>query len=124
MYEPDGIDNKEVTMNQAPLRQQLYLSLLQIDHLVAVMAATAPENKMLWQQQAMLRQQYTTLVTDADALQDISQLQHAMQDLETLCDESYRVCGELNGDTASADSIDSVVRSACQATRRLAELVS
>lgn len=109
-------------MNQAPLRQQLYLSLLQIDDLVAVMATTAPENKMLWQQQAMLRQQYTTLVTDS--LQDISQLQHAMQDLETLCDESHRVCGELNGETASADSIDRVIRSARQATRRLAELVT
>ncbi|MCG6374091.1 hypothetical protein K6U27_15600 [Vibrio fluvialis] len=109
-------------MNQVSLKQQLYLSLLQIDDLMAVMNVATPEYDELWQQQDTLRQQYTALVIES--LQDTSQIQDAMQGLEELCDESRRVCDELNENVASLAGIARVIRSAGKVTKTLAKLVT
>lgn len=104
-------------MEQVSLTQQLYLSLMQLDDLLAVMDVNSAEYRQLYQQQSVLRSQYAELVISA--VNDTSRIEGLVQALESLCDESHRVCGQLHRQSTQTPDITSIVYYTEQVTESL-----
>lgn len=104
-------------MEQVSLTQQLYLSLMQLDDLLAVMDINSPQYQQLYQQQAVLRSQYSELVVSA--VNDTSRIEGLLQTMECLCDESHRLCGQLHHRTAQCPNINTIIHYADQVSESL-----
>lgn len=109
-------------MEQVSLTQQLYLSLMQLDDLLAVMDINSPQYQQLCQQQAVLRSQYSELVVSA--VNDTSRIEGLLQTMECLCDESHRLCGQLHHRhaqyrTAQCPNINTIIQYADQVSESL-----
>lgn len=104
-------------MEQVSLTQQLYLSLMQLDDLLAIMDINSTEYQLLSQQQTVLRTQYSELVVSA--VNDTSRIEGLVQALESLCDESHRVCGQLHRLSKANPDISSILYYAEQVTTSL-----
>ncbi|WP_136487037.1 hypothetical protein [Vibrio sp. H11] len=104
-------------MEQVSLTQQLYLSLMQLDDLLAIMDINSPQYQQLCQQQAVLRSQYSELVVSA--VNDTSRIEELLQTMECLCDESHRLCGQLHHRNIQCPNINTIIQYADQVSESL-----